>query len=266
VERRHLRGRRSGPGRRRPFVTLTLGAMTLGALVGATALATVTPAAAGGALATAKVALAHDVPALPADVSRLGAVPGTEPVSFDVALAGQDPSGLAAAVAAVSTPGSPDYRRYLSAAQYAASYGPSAGEVTAVSAALRGEGLTVGTIPAGGNLLPVSGTAAQVSAALSTPLESVRLPGAADSLVNTAPPEVPAAIASAVTAVIGLDGVAQEHAMLLPHHQSARTGARPPTPTPSSPTPPAPRPVTPRRPPPARTAATPRPSWPPPTG
>ena len=42
-------------------------------------------------------------------------------VAVDVVLAGQNPAGLTQAVAAVSTPGSPQYRRYLTSAQYAAS-------------------------------------------------------------------------------------------------------------------------------------------------
>ena len=41
----------------------------------------------------------------------------------------------------MSTPGSPDYRHYLTAAQYAAEFGPSPAEVAQVSSALRAEGL-----------------------------------------------------------------------------------------------------------------------------
>ena len=91
-------------------------------------------------------------------------------------LAGQNPAGLAQAVAAVSTPGSPDYRHYLTAAQFAAAYGPSPAEVAQASSALRSEGLTVGTPDPGSTLLPVSGTASVVSAALGTPLETVQAP------------------------------------------------------------------------------------------
>ena len=45
-----------------------------------------------------------------------------------------------------------------------------------MTTALRAEGLTVGTPDPGSTLLPVSGTAAVVSAAFGTPLESVQAP------------------------------------------------------------------------------------------
>ena len=54
-----------------------------------------------------------------------GRRPAGQVLDLDVVLAGQNASGLAQAVAAVSTPGSPDYRHYLSAAQYAAEFGPA---------------------------------------------------------------------------------------------------------------------------------------------
>ena len=46
-----------------------------------------------------------------------------------------------------------------------------------MTSALSGEGLTVGAPEPGSTLLPVSGTAAVVSAALGTPLETVQAPG-----------------------------------------------------------------------------------------
>ena len=77
----------------------------------------------------ARVALGGELPKVPSDVSRLGAVPGSRVLHLQVSLVGQDPTGLTQEVAAVSTPGSPLYHHYLTAAQFAASYGPSTAEV-----------------------------------------------------------------------------------------------------------------------------------------
>ena len=162
----------------------------------------------------AKVALPGTVPRIPSGVSRLGAVPASQMLHLTVALASQNPAGLAHEVAAVSTPGSADFRHYLSAAQFNASYGPSAAEVWEVTSELRRDGLAIGSAPAGSFLLPVSGRASQVSAALNTPLESVRLPSRAVTVVNTEPPQVPASVAGDITAIVGLDGLAQPHSML----------------------------------------------------
>jgi hypothetical protein len=153
-------------------------------------------------------------PHIPAAVAHLGSAPSDQVLTLAVVLAGQDPSGLAQAVAAVSTPGSPDYRHYLTSAQFAAAFGPSTAEVAQVSSVLRSEGLIVGAPALGSSLLPVSGTASAVSAAFSTPLESVQVPHRAKSIVNTAAPQVPASLAGAVTGVVGLDGLVQQHSMV----------------------------------------------------
>jgi hypothetical protein len=84
----------------------------------------------------------------------------------------------------------------------------------------------------------VSGTAAQVSAALGTALETVRPPGHADSIVNTTAPTIPSSLAGQVTGVVGLDGLVQEHSMLRPHPAAGN-------PSPAAPAPPAPAPATP---------------------
>jgi len=175
-----------------------------------------------GAAAPGRIILPQAAPRLPAGSTQLGAAPATQELNLDVVLAGPNPAGLAQAVAAVSTPGSPDYRHYLSAAQYAAEYGPSPAEVGQVTSALRGEGLTVGAPEPGSSLLPVSGTVSVVSAALGTPLESVQAPGdAARAIVNTASPQIPASLAGLVTGVAGLDGLAREHSMIKQGHPGA---------------------------------------------
>ena len=218
------RGHRKGAARRGARHG-DAGAGVLGAgVLGAGVLAPRRPAAA--APAQSRVALPQAVPALPAGAKDLGTAPGGQVLDLDVVLAGQDAPGLAQAVAAVSTPGSPDYRHYLSAAQYAAEFGPSATEVAQVSEDLRAEGLTVGTPDPGSNLLPVRGTAAVVSAAFGTPLESVQPPQQqARAIVNTATPQVPASLSGVVTGVVGLDGLFHEHAMLV-HADTAGPGAQ----------------------------------------
>ena len=210
-------------------------ALTLGALAPAVASA----AGAGGAVPPGRIVLPQAVPHVPAGSTQYGAPPAGQVLDLDVVLAGQNPAGLAQAVAAVSTPGSPDYRQYLTAAQYASQYGPTPAEVAQVSSALRSEGLTVGTPEPGSTLLPVSGTASVVSAALGTPLESVRAPGqSARAIVNTASPQVPASLSGVVTGVAGLDGLFREHDMLRRGHGATATTeapesqTAPPTPAP----------------------------------
>jgi hypothetical protein len=184
------------------------------------------PAGTAGAAPASKVALPQAAPNIPAGTPRLGAAPGGRVLHLDVTLAGRDPSGLAQAVAAVSTPGSSRYRQYLSPQQFGADFGPSPAEVARVSSTLRAEGLTVGIPTAGSILLPVSGTVAAVSSALGTPLEQVEAPDGSRTLVNTSTPQVPTSLAGAVTGVIGLNGLFGEHSRL--RHRPAATSANSP--------------------------------------
>ena len=183
-----------------------------------------TAAAAASPSSQARVTLPGELPNVPSDVTRLGPVPAGQTLQIEVGLAGQDPAGLAAAVSAVSTPGSSEYHHYLTSAQFTTAFGPSAAEVTQVSASLRAQGLTVGTPTPGSDLLPVSGTAQTVSAVFSTPLESVRLPGGVTSRVNTAAPQIPAALAHAVTGIVGLSTLARPHSRLVPGSKSVEGG------------------------------------------
>jgi subtilase family serine protease len=156
-------------------------------------------------------------------------------LNLDVVLAGQNPTGLAQAVAAVSTPGSPEYHHYLTPAQFSSAYGPASSTVVQVSSALRTEGLTVGTPEPGSVLLPVSGTAAVVSAAFGTPLEQVRPAGGSRALVNTASPQVPSSLAGLVTGVVGMDGLFTEHSMLRKHTPTSSAGRNAPAAAPTTP-------------------------------
>jgi pro-kumamolisin-like protein/IPT/TIG domain-containing protein len=216
-------------------------ALCIGALAPAVGLSGA--ASSAGAAVLPRVTLPQSVPTLPANVARLGTTPASAVLHLDMALAGQDPSGLAAAVNAVSTPGSPEYRHYLTQAQFAAEFGPSAAEVAQVTAALHTEGLTVGTPDPGSLLLPVSGTAAVVSSALGTALQTVHAPGqSANAIVNTTAPSIPSSLAGEVTGVVGLDGLFHEHAMLrtrMPHVAPAPSASPSTTTTPNTPSTPA---------------------------
>jgi hypothetical protein len=195
------------------------GTLLVGVLVPSVlGLAGAPPSAAAGT-PQSRITLPQAAPHLPSGSTVSGAAPAEQVLNLDVVLAGQDPVGLAQTVAAVSTPGSPGYRHYLSATQYAAQFGPSPAVVAQATAALRAEGLTVGTPEPGSTLLPVSGTASVVSAALGTPLVSVQVPGEfARAIVNTASPQIPASLSGVVTGVAGLDGLFKEHSMVKQGH------------------------------------------------
>ncbi len=148
--------------------------------------------------------------ALPAGAQPLGAVPAEKPLKLTVALASQDPSGLAELASEVSDPSSPRFRQYLSVAQFARRFGATPAQTTAVREALREHGLSVGAPTANDLTLPVSGTAAQVEQAFATSLSQVELPDGRMAYANTDAPAVSASVAPFVQGVIGLDDVGRD--------------------------------------------------------
>jgi hypothetical protein len=120
-----------------------------------------------GVGATAAAAHAASLPQASASArtaNRLRALKGTpraRNLHVTVTLGPRDPGRLAAYARAVSTPGSPDDRRYLTPRQFGARFGATASRIAQVSAALRAEGLDPGRVSAGG--LSIALTASPVA-------------------------------------------------------------------------------------------------------
>ena len=158
-------------------------------------------------LADTRVPLQGSWSAPPAGDQLIGPASGLSTVPITVTLQSQDPAGLAAQVTAVSTPGSPEYRRFLTPGQFAARFGASHATITAVSQALRNEGLAVGSVAATGLSLAARGTVAQLNAAFSTSILAYREPNGVRGYDASSSLSMPAAIAPDVMGVIGLDTV-----------------------------------------------------------
>ena len=86
--------------------------------------------------------LAGHRPAWAATATDLGALPSSQAVDFQVVL-GMRNAAARQVVQAVSTPGSPAYRDYLTDAQFDAAFAPTAATEAAVAAWLRSAGLTI---------------------------------------------------------------------------------------------------------------------------
>ena len=101
-------------------------------------------------------------------------------------------------------PASPDYRRWLSAAEYADRFGVSANDMTAISAWLRSAGFTVEATARGRDWIAFSGSAAQVQAAFGAPVHRYSEAGETHFAI-AGDPSVPAALEPLAAAFLGLD-------------------------------------------------------------
>jgi subtilase family serine protease len=139
-----------------------------------------------------------------ARVSAQAVTTGT--VTARVYLAGQNQAGLAAYATAVSIPGNALYGHYLTPAQVAAEYGPTAGQVSAVQSWLTGADLTVTKVDdAIGGYVEVQGSVQAAAKAFGVTFGTFKGP---DKKADRAPDQAataPASVASAVLTVSGLD-------------------------------------------------------------
>lgn len=134
----------------------------------------------------------------------VGGVEGSSRVDFELVLRLRDESGAKALVQALSTPGSPSYRHYLTAAQWEARFSPTVAQVGQAKQWLSGQGFAVGAVSKDRLTIAASGTAAQVESAFGTSLNDYRLAG---RTVRMTPSDlsVPASIAGTVVGAIGID-------------------------------------------------------------
>ena len=154
-------------------------------------------------------------PAVPATAHTVGAPAPSTQMHVTVTLQSQDPAGLAAFAGEVSTPGSPEYRDYLTPAEFAQRFGATPGAVQAVESSLQAHGLTPGPVSANDLSIPVTATAGQLSQAFSTSFARVALASGSTAIVNQQAPSVDPGVAPDVQAVLGLNTLATAKPLLV---------------------------------------------------
>ncbi len=142
---------------------------------------------------------------VPPGATLVGPAPTTTSLPLVVTLKPRDAVGLAAEVKAISDPGSPEYRHFLTPSQFAQRFGATPATIAQVTSSLEQEGLTVGTPSSTGLSLPVQSTVGQVQSAFATPISKYRLSSGKTGYDNAAAPEVPSAVAPQIQGVLGLD-------------------------------------------------------------
>lgn len=152
-------------------------------------------------------------------VQSLGALPAATPLHILVNLKLRNASQLKSTIAAVNTPGSASYGRFLTPAQFAASYAPTAAQVQAVESYLSSQGFSNISAASNGLYVSATGTAAQVESAFNTPIVRYQVSGPGDApsrvvYANTKTAEVPFNLGTVVLSVAGLQDIDTLHTRL----------------------------------------------------
>ncbi len=162
----------------------------------------------------------------PAGVRPVGPLPSGTPLTVDVALEDRDPGGLAEEIVLEYTPGTPEYRNYLTPSEIAALYGPSESTYDAAADYFLAQGLTVGRSP-DLTLLTLQGSAADVGRAFGTSFELFAGPDG-EFYEPTTPAVLPGTIPWA--GAVGLDNAT----VARPAVTAPAAGPSPPATTPSA--------------------------------
>lgn len=133
----------------------------------------------------------------------LGAAALTDEKNITVTLAVRNQAGLDAFVASVADPKSANFRKFITPAQFAASYGQDPAAVAQVVSYLQSQGFTITTVHPNGLLVSAKGTNAQVAAAFGVIIHAYSLLGTSYQ-APAAKPVIPTALAGIATAITGL--------------------------------------------------------------
>ncbi|HEX8925104.1 MAG TPA: protease pro-enzyme activation domain-containing protein, partial [Terriglobales bacterium] len=102
------------------------------------------------------------------------------------------------------TPGSTNYRRWLTPEEFGAKFGASDADVQKVTSWLVSKGFTVENVSASKSMIEFSGTAGQVRSAFQTELHTYALPTGTYT-ANNSDPQIPAALAPVVSGFVSLN-------------------------------------------------------------
>jgi subtilase family serine protease len=171
------------------------------------------PGLAGASGAQGRVTLRGSQPGFARNAGSVSRVSSTAQVSVQVYLAPKGGQAALDAVAlAVSTPGSSQYRRFLTPAQYRARFAPTKAAVAQASAWLRASGMRVTGVAFGNRYVSATGSAAAAQRAFGVTLGMYRV----KNNLHRAPTSdisIPASLRGVVSGVTGLESAARMRPM-----------------------------------------------------
>ncbi|QXV57526.1 protease pro-enzyme activation domain-containing protein [Amycolatopsis sp. TNS106] len=183
-----------------------------GAIAGCAALAAIsaaTPAIAVTGQDGERVAVASSTPAWATPAAKIGGTDGGAQRRIQVALALRDRAGAEQLAKAISTPGSPHYRKVLTAGQFTHRFAATNDTVDKVRGWLQKQGVRITEVSANRHLIEAVADNSTLEKAFGAKLSTYQHRGKHGKVENLVAPEsaitLPASLRDAVTAVVGLD-------------------------------------------------------------
>ena len=153
-----------------------------------------------------------------------GAMPADQQIHASIVLPLRNQAALTSLLSRLYDPSSPDYRHFLSVAQFTDQFGPSNDDFQAVVAFAQANGLTLGDLPANRLVVPFVGTVSQINTAFNVQMNVYQHP--TESRTFFSPDREPSLNLSVpVDHISGLDDFSKPRHMsvLGPSNQQAAT-------------------------------------------
>ena len=167
-----------------------------------------------------RTALDTRASAVPAGAVDMGPLPASQPLTLTLTFAQTEArrAALDQFLDEVTKPGSPRYHQWLTPAEFAASYGAPAEEITEAIAWAQAQGLSVLSLSPAKTRIRVTGFAAQIESAFAVPLHAFRVQradGWEDAFAPVGEPSLPAGAAALFLGVDGLDELRADRSLTL---------------------------------------------------
>ena len=172
----------------------------MAAATASAALAALSVTGGTAAAAASSQPVPNSVPGWAVSANDVGAPAADTTVEGTIYLPLRDQAGAQALATAVSTPGNPQYGKYLTPKQWISRYSPTKADYQAILDFLTSEGLTITGTPASRQYVVFRGPADVVSPAFNTTLRTYRYKGKR-LIAPSSAPKVPAAVKADVSGV-----------------------------------------------------------------
>jgi|AGTN01.2.fsa_nt_gi Predicted protease len=175
-----------------------------------------------------KATLSGNTPAAITHSQRVNHAEGTERMEIVVSLNLRDEAALNQLLQDMRDPASPQYRKFISASEFANRFAPANSDVDRVVLFLKEYGIQVTEISPNRTLISASGTVSQLERAFGVTINkySMRVSGATAKgtkifLSNDRDPRIPSSLEPIVLSVIGLDTLAEFESRMLRNSRAA---------------------------------------------
>ena len=150
---------------------------------------------------------ARTAASLPAAID-VGPMPSSQRISLTLTLApvADRAAALDQFLATVTTPSSPNYHRWVTPAQFAATFGATADQLASAAQWVESNGLSLDAVSPSGLRVSVSGAVSQVESALAVSMHSYQVNGGL-YYAAVAKPSLPSSAAAVFAAIDGLDNL-----------------------------------------------------------